>query len=84
MARQLTPQKWERKTAQAGAKWKAAVSNGRSPCQRLREEYGIQNCNIDQAWRAGVDAVTAGDFQSAISGKGPKWMENYVRGLASG
>jgi hypothetical protein len=76
--------KWERKTANAGQKWKADTTSGSTPCAGLREEYGVTSCNIDQAWRAGVDAVSASDFQASINGKGSKWLRNYLRGIAAG
>ncbi len=86
MARSLqgAEQKWVRKTANAGEKWKADVSSGETPCAGLRQEYGVSNCNIDNAWRQGVDAVSASDFQASIQGKGGKWLQNYLRGLSQG
>lgn len=84
MARALSGAKWARKTANAGPKWKEATSSGETPCGGLRQEYGVSNCNIDPAWRSGVDAVTAGDFQASIQGKEQKWLSNYLRGIAAG
>lgn len=84
MARALSPAKWERKTANAGASWQTGVTSGSTPCAGLREEYGIGNCNIDASWRAGVQEVGAQGFQASIQGKGQKWLQNYLRGLATG
>jgi hypothetical protein len=81
---QAAEQKWERKTANAGTKWAAGVANGDTPCQGIREEYGVTNCNIDQAWREGVNAVGAQGFQATVAGKGDKWLRNFLAGLASG
>lgn len=81
---QSAEQKWTRKTQNAGQKWKADVSSGETPCAGLRQEYGISDCNIDPAWRQGVDAVSASDFQASVNGKGPKWLNNYLRGIAAG
>lgn len=69
--------KWERKTANAGEKWKANTS-GKG--QYLREAgAGPQTV---AAWEAGVSAISASDFQNKVSGRGEKWARNTAAGWA--
>lgn len=78
--------KWERKTARAGEKWKAGVSGKASEyCKGLAEKLGVSYdacmAQAGRSWGEGTGAVGAGEFQSAIAGKGAKWAEKLVRGI---
>jgi hypothetical protein len=75
--------KWERKTGNAGDKWKQAVSGaGGAYARGLAEAGAPPGPQTVSAWEQGTSAVRAGDFQQAISGKGSKWAENFRRGVA--
>ncbi|HUY55344.1 MAG TPA: hypothetical protein VMV23_09330 [Candidatus Nanopelagicaceae bacterium] len=76
--------KWERKTANAGDKWKQSVAGaGGRYSQGLSESVGTQvGPQTTSAWEQGVGAVSAGDFNASISGKGSKWAENLRRGVS--
>lgn len=76
-------QKWGRKTANAGGKWKANTTSGSTPCRGLQEKYGVGSCSIDGAWQAGVSAVSASDFDGAVRGKEQKWLNGFLRGIAA-
>lgn len=73
---QYAGQKWARKTANAGTKWKARVT-GADYCGGFSKFLGHTPSEACSAWTQGVGAVTAADFQAAISGKEGK----YVSGL---
>lgn len=76
-------EKWERKTANAGSKWKANTSGKgealRAGLQRAGFSAGPQ---FMSSWESGVSAVSAADFDSAIAGKGAKWETNTAAGIA--
>lgn len=76
-------EKWERKTQNAGEKWKANTSgkgaNLRDGLSRAGFNAGPQ---FMASWEAGVAAVSASDFNSAIQGKGAKWEANTAAGIA--
>lgn len=75
--------KWERKTANAGDKWKQATSGaGQRYAQGLANAGAPPGPQTISAWEQGVGATSASDFQSAISGKGAKWAENFRRGVS--
>jgi hypothetical protein len=74
--------KWERKTSGAGAKWKAAVGDTGRWAEGLRRAGAQPGPISTQAYSAGVGAVTAADFDASVSGKGPKWRENFLRGIS--
>jgi len=76
--------KWERNTAQAGERWKAAVErNGGRYCEGVARFLGISPASCQalrgRNYTAGVGAVGAAEFQQSISGKGSKWAENLRR-----
>jgi hypothetical protein len=75
---------WERKTANAGDRWKQGVAGGGARFQKgLSESVGGQvGPQTVGAWESGVNSVSASDFQSSISGKGSKWAENLRRGVS--
>jgi hypothetical protein len=68
--------KWARKTANAGTKWKNAVSKG-DYCGQFQKFVGHPTPMACESWSRGVNAVSAADFQSSISGKEQK----YIAGL---
>jgi hypothetical protein len=78
--------KWERKTAAAGTKWKAAVTGkGASYSAGIQDFLGQAPAGaVVTAWEQGVGAVSADEFQRAIAGKGGKYAENLRRGLTMG
>lgn len=76
--------KWERKTAGAGGRWKAGTqgAGGRWAAgmgQFLGSSVGGQHVG---AYEAGVNAVSASDFEQSIAGKGSKWAENLRRAFS--
>ncbi len=76
--------KWERKTANAGDKWKQSVAGaGSRYASGLSESAGAPvGPQTMSSWEQGVGAVSAGDFNASISGKGSKWAENFRRGIS--
>ena len=68
--------KWVRKTSNKGAKWKENTLRG-DYCKGFSQFLGHQVSEVCASWRAGVDAVTAEQFNSAIVGKKSK----YISGL---
>jgi hypothetical protein len=75
--------KWERKTSGAGDKWKAATqgSAGRY-ADGLSEAAGVSVGPMTRAaFESGIGAVSASDFNAAVSGKGQKWQEGFQRGV---
>lgn len=79
--------KWERKTAGKGTKWKqdTEAAGAGSYCRGLAEAFGISEAacmsGAGAAWQQGVAAVSAAEFDSAIAGKGQKWLRNTVAGI---
>lgn len=79
--------KWERKTAQVGALWKEAVTEAGPAryCEGLAK-FGINVSACQQGpgarWAAGLNTVSAQDFQAAIAGKGARWARRFVEGLS--
>lgn len=66
--------KWERKTANAGGRWKTATEGaGSRYCEGFQAFLGHPAPQACSAFTAGVSAVSASDFQGAISGKGAKY-----------
>jgi hypothetical protein len=67
--------KWARKTSGAGAKWRAALDAGAASryCTGLQEFLGHSAPQACAAYNAGIAAVSASDFQSAVSGKEGKY-----------
>lgn len=86
----LAKKKYARKMRNAGSKWKRAVT-GKGPAYRegLARFFGVSPESIDEtrvsAYTAGVEAVSAEDFQAAVSGKEEKWAkrmkEAFVKGV---
>jgi len=75
--------KWERKTAGAGEKWKSMVSGKEGAyAAGVTAVAGACGPQTRQAWSSGVGAVSAAEFNAAISGKGSKWADNYRKGVS--
>ena len=71
------------KTAQAGEKWKSGLAGaGQRFAAGLAEAGAPPGPITMSAYESGIAAVSAGDFQAAVSGKGPKWAENFRRGVS--
>jgi len=82
---ELAKRKWARKMANAGAKWKAAVT-GKTDAyvEGIRTSLGLPVGPITRGnWTTGVDDVSAADFQSAVSGKEDYWARRLAEGLAA-
>jgi len=82
---QAAQDKWERKTSGAGDKWKANTQDG-DYAGGVADFWGMSPGEVgaSSAWSEGVDATSAGDFDSAVQGKGDKWRRNTERGLRQG
>lgn len=66
--------KWERKTAGKGAKWKERTSAAKAmAASQMAAFVGHPVPEWATAYNAGVDGMTAAEFEAAITGKGPKW-----------
>jgi len=80
---ELAKKKWERKVK--GDKWKKGVTGKEDEfCRGVAEFLGVPTCNPDRmtAFREGVDAVTASDFDAAVKGKEEKWARRYKEKMA--
>ena len=76
--------KWARKMAQAGPKWKKGVTGKETAwCEGVARFLGTGTCNPDalNAYRAGVDAVSAEEFGRAVAGKEEKWAKKLREAL---
>lgn len=83
----LAQAKWERKMGStAPANWKRGVTgaSGRYAAGMARFLGGgsINSARV-QAYEAGVNAVGAGEFAQAVSGKGAKWAEGLRRAFGA-
>jgi hypothetical protein len=68
--------KWERKTSNVGSKWKERTLAG-DYCKGFSQFLGHPVSEVCASWRAGVEAVSPEQFNSAIVGKKSK----YISGL---
>jgi len=78
--------KWEEKTANAGANWKAAVQ-GKGPAyaKGVSDFVGAPVAgSIVSAYERGIARTSATAFQKSISGRGSKWAENYRNKMTTG
>ncbi len=76
---ELGKKKWVRKVK--GEKWKKGVTGKENAfCEGVAKAAGKPTCNPEIAaeWRAGVDAVSAADFDAAVRGKEDKWMRRWI------
>ena len=71
---QYAADKWARKTANAGGKWKDAVSRA-DYCGPFQQFVGHPTPEACASYSAGVNAISASDFQAAITGKESKYIE---------
>jgi hypothetical protein len=75
---ELAKRKWARKVK--GEKWKRGVTGKESDyCKGVAEFLGVGTCNPErlQAYREGIAAVSADDFDAAVRGKEEKWADRY-------
>lgn len=81
----LAKKKWARKMANAGARWKKAVTDKTEAYRKGIETFGgvTVGPTMPSNWKAGVDAVTPEDFQAAIRGKEEKWASRLKEAIAS-
>ncbi len=80
---QSAQSKWEAKTQDAGAKWKAGLQGAEGRWAAGLSAFGTPPGPMSSAaYSAGIGRVSAGEFQQSISGKGPKWAENFRRGIS--
>lgn len=81
----LAQSKWERKMSSTGpANWKKGVTGAEGRYAAGVARFlggGAINSARTQAYAAGVNAVGAGDFAQAVTGRGAKWAENYRRAM---
>ena len=71
---EYSQRKWERKTAEKGAKWKERTAAAKArAAANMAAFVGHPVPEWASAFNTGVDGVTAEDFNSAIRGKGPDW-----------
>lgn len=82
---EMAKAKWARKMAVAGERWKSGVTGkGAEYCSGVAAFLGVGTCAPDKraAFEAGVNAVSASDFQSAVAGKEEKWARKLREALA--
>lgn len=76
--------KYARKTTTMGTNYAAMKdimkSHYETELNRLAREAGKSRVRASRvsAYKDGVDAVSATDFTSAVTGKEDKWYDNYV------
>jgi len=76
----LAKKKYARKMKTAGRRWKKGVTDKGSEYRKgLANFFGVSPESIDddrvKAYTAGVDDVSAEDFQKAVEGKEEKWAK---------
>jgi hypothetical protein len=68
--------KWERKTAAAGDKWKRRTTGREADyCKGFSDFVGHPLTEVCANYAAGVNAVSAADYNTAVAGKGAKWAQ---------
>jgi hypothetical protein len=80
---ELAKKKWARKVT--GEKWKRGVTGKESDyCKGVAEFLGVGTCNPEKlaAYREGIAAVSAADFDAAVRGKQEKWATRYREAMA--
>jgi hypothetical protein len=74
--------KWERKTANAGAKYDAKVGQMTQNYTAGLAAFGTPPGPMTtQAYSAGIQGGGA-KLQAGVQGKGPKWANNFRTGIA--
>ena len=74
--------KWERKTAQAGAKYDSKVAIMSSRWAAGLAAFGTPPGPLSTtAYNAGIQGGGA-RLQAGVAGKGPKWAQNFREGIA--
>jgi predicted oxidoreductase len=80
---ELAKKKWREKVK--GEKWKKGVTGKEDAyCKGVAEFLGTTTCNPDRlnAYREGINRVSAADFDRAVSGKEEKWFQKYKEKMA--
>jgi hypothetical protein len=75
--------KWKLKVK--GERWKRGVTGkGSEYCKGIADFLGVSTCKAERqsAYTAGVEAVSAADFDKAVSGKEEKWERRYREKMA--
>jgi hypothetical protein len=75
---ELAKKKWKAKVK--GSAWKTGVTGKESDyCKGIADFLGTTTCNpaVSGNYKAGVDTVSAADFDAAVSGKEDKWFKRY-------
>ncbi len=75
---QYAADKWERKTANAGDRWKTNTLAG-DYCKGFGAFLGHPVSEVCANWRSGIEAVQPSQFNAAISGKKSKYIEALSR-----
>jgi len=71
-------EKWERKTAAKGAKWKEeTTARAGDYCANFGQFVGHPVTDVCNAFTSGVSQVTPADFEAAIRNK----RQKYIQGL---
>lgn len=74
--------KWERKTAQAGAKYDSRVSQMPARWAAGLSAFGTPPGPISSAaYQAGIQGGGS-RLQAGVAGKGPKWAQNFREGIS--
>jgi len=81
----ISAKKWDRKMERAGPIWKAHVTDKSEAYRKGLETFMGESVNPlrVEAWKAGVDAVSAEDFAEAVRGKGAKWKRRFIEAMAA-
>lgn len=83
MSVELGRRKWEDKMANAGERWKAGLTGAE---QRWAAALSAAGAPVGPTrarnYAQGIARVSAADFQAAVSGKGAKWAENFIRAMS--
>jgi hypothetical protein len=82
---ELAKNKWARKMADAGSKWKAAIA-GKSGAYAagLSRFAGVPaGSTMPSHYGTGVDAVSASEFGAAVAGKETKWADKLKQAITS-
>jgi len=81
---EMAKEKWARKTAGAGSRWKSGVTGKReSYAGGLRAFAGGVGSSLPTKWEEGVNAVSAEQFSSAVSGKQDKYAAKLREAIMS-
>jgi len=79
----LSKEKWERKMANVGPRWKKRVTDKKDAYKSGIETFTGRPANPEKVelWAKGVEAVSPEEFQEAVKGKGEKWARRYLEAM---